>query len=66
VGGGLLALGLALALLPGLFRNATGLASPLFQAAQIGGLTALVSSLLIFGALAIRMIAHASRRASVR
>jgi ABC-type nitrate/sulfonate/bicarbonate transport system permease component len=66
IGGGFLALGLALGVLPSLFRNATGLTSPLFSTAQTVGIAFLVMSFVVFGTVAMQSIAHASRRASIR
>jgi hypothetical protein len=66
VGGGLLALGLTLSVLPNLFRDATGLTSPLYEPAQIAGVVALGLALAIFAIIGVRVIVNANRRAPLR
>lgn len=65
-GGGLLALGLALAIFPAIFRDATGLTSPFFTPLIVTGVVALIAAIAIFATLVGRQVVHATRRAPIR
>ena len=66
IGGGLLALGITLSVLPTIFRDATGLTSPGYDLLQIVGILSMTLSLIVFAAVAIRFVSHTNRRATVR